>query len=596
MVTQLLDNRYQIVRVLGGGTFGQTFLAQDIKRPGHPECVVKQLRYLSNDPQSLQIASRLFKQEAEILEKLGKHPQIPTLLADIEENQEFYLVQEFIDGHPLTDEIIPGQPWNEDQVIKLLIDVLKILDYVHQERIIHRDIKPDNLMRRDSDNQIVLIDFGAVKELRTQIAQKQINQTVSIGTPGYMPIEQFHGKPQFNSDIYAVGMIAIQALLGIDANELQELRNPNNNQVIWRKQQQLKSKVANVIDKMVSPGYQRRYQSVTDVLADLEKILAISESKASSTNTNKKYKHKKQLNMIFAWVLAVIGITGLAILLYNQLPKIKAGKFYKQGIEKLKKEDKQGAIEEFTEAIKIYPNYSEAFYERAKVHYNLGEYKEVIEDTSEAIRINPGYADAYSDRCGTYFIMKEYQKAIDDCTKVIGLNPKFDLPYLNRGISYSKIEKNQEAIEDLNKFIQSKPNDSIGYLNRGIVKGKLKDFREAIEDYNQALKLSPENPDIYYNRGIAHSDSKEYPKAIEDYSQAIKLKSDYPDAYYNRGDVYRYLNDKQAAIKDFEQAAKLYTAKNLQDKYNNAQEQIRQIQNQLTNNISQQKKVIRALW
>jgi len=133
-------------------------------------------------------------------------------------------------------------------------------------------------------------------------------------------------------------------------------------------------------------------------------------------------------------------------------------------------------------------------------------------------------------------------------------------------------------------------NDSKGYLNRGIVKGKLKDFREAIEDYNQALKLSPESPDIYYNRGIAYFDLKEYPQAIKDYSQAIKLNPDYPDAYYNRGYVYRYLNDKQAAIKDFEQAAKLYTAKNLQDGYNNAQEQIRQIQNQL------KLEPIRALW
>ena len=297
MVTQLLDNRYQIVRVLGGGTFGQTFLAQDIKRPGHPECVVKQLRYLSNDPQSLQIASRLFKQEAEILEKLGKHPQIPTLLADIEENQEFYLVQEFIDGHPLTDEIIPGQPWNEDQIINLLVEILKILEYVHEAGVIHRDIKPENLMRRKSDNQIFLIDFGAVKELRTQIAQGQMNQTVAIGTPGYMPIEQFHGQPQFNSDIYAVGMIAIQALLGIDANDLKQLRNPNTNQVIWRKQRQVKGELANVIDKMLYPGYQRRYQSVKDVLPDLEKLVISSGIK--TTSVLKKSQQKRLLRPFY---------------------------------------------------------------------------------------------------------------------------------------------------------------------------------------------------------------------------------------------------------------------------------------------------------
>lgn len=190
MIGQLLDGRYQIDQVLGGGSFGQTFLAKDIKRPGYPRCVVKQLRYISNNPQALQIARRLFKTEAEILEKLGQHDQIPTLLADLEENQEFYLVQQFILGHTLTEEILPGQPWSENLVISLLKEVLEILVFVHGQGVIHRDIKPANVMRRDLDGKLVLIDFGAVKELNTQMQQGQLIPTVAIGTPGYMPIEQ----------------------------------------------------------------------------------------------------------------------------------------------------------------------------------------------------------------------------------------------------------------------------------------------------------------------------------------------------------------------------------------------------------------------
>lgn len=162
MIGQILDGRYHIVQMLGGGAFGQTFLAKDMKRPGYPSCVVKQLRYIGNNPQGLQIARRLFKKEAEALEKLGQHDQIPTLLADLEENQEFYLVQQFIPGHSLIMEIVPGQPWTEEQVINLLKEVLQILVFVHGQGVIHRDIKPANLMRRSGDGKIVLIDFGAV--------------------------------------------------------------------------------------------------------------------------------------------------------------------------------------------------------------------------------------------------------------------------------------------------------------------------------------------------------------------------------------------------------------------------------------------------
>ncbi len=217
MNAQLLSRRYEIVQVLGRGAFGHTFLAKDVQRPGNPSCVVKQLSYASQDPQALADARRLFKSEAETLEKLGQHDQIPTLLAEFEENKQFYLVQQFIDGHTLDHEIRYPQRWTENQVINLLTEVLPILVFVHSQGVIHRDIKPANLMRRSSDGKLVLIDFGAVKEINNQIPQGQSVPTVAIGTPAYMPMEQFQGFPLFNSDIYALGMIAVQTLLGVPA-------------------------------------------------------------------------------------------------------------------------------------------------------------------------------------------------------------------------------------------------------------------------------------------------------------------------------------------------------------------------------------------
>ncbi|MFN6460928.1 MAG: serine/threonine protein kinase [Nostoc sp. DedVER02] len=265
MIGKLLDHRYQVIRVLAMGGFGQTYIAQDTRRPGNPICVVKHLKP-GTDPRVYDTAKRLFNSEAETLEKLGNHDQIPRLLAYFDENQEFYLVQEYIEGHTLAEELISGKPWSESQVIQLLQEVLEILEFVHRQGVIHRDIKPDNIIRRASDNKLVLVDFGAVKQLRTQLVTVggQPSATVVIGTPGYMPTEQGQGKPRPNSDIYSLGIIAIQALTGLQATELQE--DPETGEIIWQQSVTVNSRLAAVLSKMVRYHFKDRYQNATEAL------------------------------------------------------------------------------------------------------------------------------------------------------------------------------------------------------------------------------------------------------------------------------------------------------------------------------------------
>ncbi|MBW4678785.1 MAG: serine/threonine protein kinase [Microcoleus vaginatus WJT46-NPBG5] len=275
MIGQLLDRRYRITEVIGSAEFGQTYLAKDTRRPGHPECFVKHLKPSSHDPQMLETTRRLFDKEAEILEKLGQHDQIPQLFAYFEENKEFYLVEEFIPGHSLGNEILTGQPLTENQVVNILREVLEILVFVHGHGVIHRDIKPSNLIRRHPDNKLVLIDFGAVKEIGSQFAQRQMPPTMRIGTLEYMPVEQFQYNPQLNSDLYALGMIAIQGLTGLPIYDLPKLRdnlNPNKGELSWRHLALVSVELAEILDKMVRYDYRQRYQSATEVLADLIKI------------------------------------------------------------------------------------------------------------------------------------------------------------------------------------------------------------------------------------------------------------------------------------------------------------------------------------
>ncbi|MCS6960683.1 MAG: serine/threonine-protein kinase [Pseudanabaenaceae cyanobacterium SKYGB_i_bin29] len=269
MIGRLLDGRYRIKKLLGKGGFGHTYLAEDTKRPGNPPCVVKHLRPRSNNPEFLAVARRLFATEAETLEKLGDLDQVPRLYAYFEEDEQFYLVQEFIDGRPLSEELEPNKPWDEPQVIDFLQNILSILVVLHKRGVIHRDIKPENIMRRHSDRKLVLIDFGAVKQVMQDTDDKS-NVSVAIGTSGYIPAEQAQGKPKFASDIYAVGMVAIQALTGVPPSHFGE---DSQGEVQWQMcvdMNLISPNLVAILEKMVKRDYRQRFATAEEVLQALE--------------------------------------------------------------------------------------------------------------------------------------------------------------------------------------------------------------------------------------------------------------------------------------------------------------------------------------
>ncbi|MDJ0734587.1 MAG: bifunctional serine/threonine-protein kinase/formylglycine-generating enzyme family protein [Nostocaceae cyanobacterium] len=259
-----LRNRYHILRLLGSGGFGDTYLAEDLDLPGKPQCVVKHLKSQEINPAALPIARRLFESEAKVLYRLGSaNNQIPRLFAHFEENGEFYLVQEFVQGTDLSSEIAVGKKLREQEVIRLLQEILTVLAVVHKQNIIHRDIKPQNIMRRQ-DGKIILIDFGAVKEIMTVNAQGQTSVSVTVGTPGYMPSEQGIGKPKLCSDVYAVGMLGIYALTGIQPHQLPT--DPTNGEIIWRNWANVSDKLGDILTKMTRYHFSQRYHSAAEAL------------------------------------------------------------------------------------------------------------------------------------------------------------------------------------------------------------------------------------------------------------------------------------------------------------------------------------------
>ncbi|MGK7874239.1 MAG: pentapeptide repeat-containing protein [Xenococcaceae cyanobacterium] len=284
----LLHNRYRVITILGKGGFGATFLAIDIILPGKPRCVVKQLRPSTNTPSVLHMARVLFKREAETLGKVD-HPQVPRLLDYFEDNQQFYLVQEYIKGHNLEKEVKQNGPFSEAGVKQFLSEMLPILKDIHSHKMIHRDIKPANLIRREQDKRLVLIDFGAVKDqVNTVAASNTYAQTAftnfAVGTFGFAPPEQMAMRPIYASDIYALGVTCIYLLTGKSPKDLG--CDPSTGEISWQKYVNISEPFAEVLQTMVEMSTRHRYQSADQVLNALD-LQPYSQSLAESLHTKR---------------------------------------------------------------------------------------------------------------------------------------------------------------------------------------------------------------------------------------------------------------------------------------------------------------------
>ena len=274
---ELLNERFYIIKELGNGGFATTYLASDKQSGKEFRCAVKQLQPRFNSPSVWASAKERLATEAMVLQWLGKQPQIPEFIGHFEENKQFYLVLEFVEGEEFELEV-HRQMLDETQAIDFLVDILGILKSVHQQGIIHRDIKPSNLIRRKRDGKMILIDFGAVKEIGTMAfdTSKQQVQTQIIGTPGYMPPEQNNGKPIYSSDIYALGKTVIFGMTGKSPTEW-EMTEPDA-ATSWNKRIAISEAFLKIVNRMTAESVAQRYHNVNEVLQDLKPLQMIGKS------------------------------------------------------------------------------------------------------------------------------------------------------------------------------------------------------------------------------------------------------------------------------------------------------------------------------
>ena len=263
---QLFRDRYKILQVLGRGGFGVTFLARDFVLPGTPLCVIKQLCLTAASVQSWERARDRFQKEAKILGQLGNHSQIPMLLEYFGVKGDFFLVQEYVRGSTLSQQVKQTGVKSEAAVKQFLRELLSVLEYVHKNHVIHRDIKPQNLLRCEDDGRLVLIDFGAVKEKVLQASNSmEVTATTNfVGTLGFAPPEQFSLRPVYASDIYAVGATCLYLLTGKTPIEFDY--DSKTGEIHWQKEAELTNYFARILGKMLKISLDDRFKSVNDVM------------------------------------------------------------------------------------------------------------------------------------------------------------------------------------------------------------------------------------------------------------------------------------------------------------------------------------------
>jgi tetratricopeptide (TPR) repeat protein/tRNA A-37 threonylcarbamoyl transferase component Bud32 len=594
MLGRLLGGRYQIVHHLGGGGFGQTYLAEDLHLPGQPSCVVKQLKPRMTNPEALQTARRLFDTEAQVLYSLGSHDQIPRLFAHFEEGQDFFLVQELIEGEVLSQELKPGQPLPEAEVIHLIWDILTVLEFVHLQQVIHRDIKPSNLIRRRGDRRIILIDFGAVKQIGVEAYEspEQASVTIAVGSSAYMPNEQLAGKPQFSSDIYAVGMLAIQCLTGISPKRLK--LDPRTSEILWRDQAKVSAGFANILDKMVRYDYRQRHPSAREALEALSPLaqttplnLLLSQTRLVSLDGHlvwlergdELFQLQRYAEAIaaydrviqatpddyVAWFKRGIALEHInryeeAAGAYDQVIQLQPQDYlawFKWGgvLEKLQRYPE--SLQSYEKVVTLQPDNYWAWHDRGRVLEALKRHDEAIAAYDRAVQLKPDFQLAIDSRkrvlsqlsrVDTLYHLQHYDEAVASCDKAIQDNPSDPIPWLMRGMALENLNSFEQAVLAYERVVELQPDDHVAWFKRANLLEKLQRFDEAIASYYRVVQLQPENYWAWHDRGRLLEHLKRYEEAIAAYDRAVQIKPDFQAAVEGRS---RILHQMQQARSTF---------------------------------------------
>jgi tetratricopeptide (TPR) repeat protein len=410
--------------------------------------------------------------------------------------------------------------------VQYVKQIAAALQYAHEENLVHRDVKPENMLL-DKNEHVLLSDFGIAVTSQTARYSDQSMQVLA-GTPNYMAPEQFLGKPSRASDQYALAVVVYEWLSG---------RCP------------FSGTFYELFGQHMQTAPPPLPATIVQYPQELEQIVMKALAK----------KPGDRFASVWEFALTLEGLYQKSLVLY-QAPTIyaKAKEHYLQEGDTLYNEQRYAeAIAAYTLAISLDPTYALAYNNRGLAYRNLREYQKAIADYDRIIALVSDNALVYNNRGYAYFLLKDYQKAIADFDSALALDPNYAIAYNNRGNAYCILGAFARAIADYDRTLALDPNYATAYYNRGNAYDELGEYQKAIADYDRAIALAPNYTNAYNNRGYVYRNLGEYQKAIADYNRVIEIDPGNTNAHKGRGLAYSKLQDYSKAIADFDHALAL---------------------------------------
>jgi eukaryotic-like serine/threonine-protein kinase len=598
-IKQSVGGRYLITGYLGGNEGVETYLANNLRRQYQSPCLIKQIELPQSDDHNKIQLERNFIEELSVLERLGYHEQIPQLRDHFEENDEFYLVQEYIQGKSLAQKIAQ-QNLSTTQIIQIFESTLSVLQFIHQNRLIHRNIKPSNLIIRELDQQVIITDFGILHEIKTR--SNLAIDSRSSERQNYWPPEQVAGRPTISSDLYALGMTVIEALTGAKPATF---TREQTGKLLWEQNLTLDRRLIRIIDKLIQLDLGQRYQSAEKVLSELRKIniygdgnyqptkIQLQDSKTANQQRGfRKFRRTRRTRRTQKSSLPLlIGLLGVVFLLGSiefTFPTVRPFYYWYQG-QKLLPEQPQAALDRFTqatnlkaqnwrawlgrgdslvamerypqaleayvEATELNPRLSTAWQKRGDVLFRLDNFTEALAAYNQALELDPESATIYNHKGRALFQLQQYEAALvmqDAALERDQLNPQF---LSDRAQILFQLGQYQEALDLFDRAQVIKPNSLqlwqdkflvLRALNRPQAAEKVR--REVNNKYIQIIQQQPQDISAWIAQGDFFAASQMYNKAVEAYDQAIKLMPDNYAAWLGKGKALAQLGQQANAL------------------------------------------------
>ncbi len=598
-IERVVGGRYRITRYLGGKNGINTYLADNLRRPYQSPCLIKQVDLPDSDPVTWAKIERRFAEELLLLERLGYHDQIPQVWDHFEEHEEFYLVQEYIPGENL-EQILQQQQLDLIEALELLENTMSILAFVHQHRVIHRNLKPSNLTIRQSDRAVILTDFGFLNDLKS-IPHSTVDDTQPQEYNTYLPPEQIAGRPTVSSDLYALGMIIIEAISGIKPENL--TRDHATGAIVWQATGiKINRRLEKFLCKMTNLNVGQRYQSVEDALEDLYKInLSRSQSAVERLNLPQTRpilsRREQQWFKPIHLSIAFVGLVCLLASMEFAFPMVRPFYYILQG-NKLLSQQPQQALETFMKVIDIKPTSFAAWEGRGDALYRLNKLPQALEAYYEALQLNPKDASNWTKKGDVLFAFQRYHEALIAYDRSLQIQPD-NLTALNQqGKTLYKLQRYDEALETQDRVLEldrlnpeylsaraqtliglERYYDALTVLNRVKVIAPLQPqlwqnkshalqglqrpeeanrvIEEVVTIYDQIISQKPQNAQVLLDKANFLASERMPQKAIKAYDRAIELNSNFYDAWLGKARSLLSSGEYDAALVAIDEAIRI---------------------------------------